>query len=203
MNLDQESVIRYLIDKFKMKKKDNQMNSQFYSEDHSTVVPFYFITNYLTVNNYFTTLSVFLEEARINIENVKNQYIPELSKLDSSLGYFYELKTADCFFKSNAFSTLKLFFKNKKKLPSVQKEVQTNFSHLNSDEIDLKLKKIEDRYIKKMPEAEIIRKDTLNYLTKNNEDLRDFQNTQINLLKQKLAFKISLEKKLNNTKRNG
>ena len=195
MDLDKESVINYLIKKFKKTKKEKNKENKI-NENYKEIVPFYFVCNFLSVNKYFSTLSVFLEEARINIKKVQNEYISELKKINFSLGFFFEKKTTD-FYKKSAFGIFKEFFKEKKNKKFEHKLIQTDLLEVNSSEIEFKLKKIEEKY-KKNDYSDFISKETVYNIKKNREDLQNFHKLDLEFIKKKLALKINLEKNFKN-----
>ena len=203
MELDKETMITYLINKFKKEKIERKKKEKIslVEKDDKTIIPLYFITNYLSINKYFSTLSVFLEEARINIKEIQNEYIQKLKKVDFSLGYFFEIKTTDFFMKKNAFSILEDFFKKEDKIKFENKFIQTNLIEINNEEIDLKLRRIEDKYKNNISDDNFIRKETISSLNKNKKDMNNFHKLNLRFLKDKLALKISLDQKLNNHKK--
>lgn len=194
--MDKETVINYLIQKFKKIKRKKETDIKISKEDKRTI-PLYFITNYLSVNKYFSTLSVFIEEAQVNIREIQNEYLDKLKTLDFSLGYLFELKTTDFFLKANAFSILEDFFQKEDRKQFDHKFVQTNLIEINSEEIDYKLKKIEEKYKENELDHNQIRKETFSDLRKNRTDLETFHKLDLQFLKEKLSLKLGIEKKLN------
>ena len=133
-----------------------------------------------------------MEEARVDIKKVQNEYISELKKINFSLGFFFEKKTED-FYKKCAFSVFEKFFETKRNVKFEDKFSQTDLLEVNSSEIDYKLKKIEEKY-KKKEVSEFISKETVYNIKKNREDLQNFHKLDLEFIKKKLALKLNIEK---------